>query len=59
MTDKQQAEKAQAWLLFEGLKGRLPKTDRELEEWLATPEGKMATAFELTSLSPWGEKGRA
>jgi hypothetical protein len=59
MKDKQQTEKAHAQLVFEGLKGRRPKTDRELEEWLATPEGKMANAFELTSLSPWGEKGRA
>jgi hypothetical protein len=59
MKDKQQTEKTQAQLCFEGLKGRRPKTDRELEEWLATPEGKIAMTFELTSLSPWGEKGRA
>jgi hypothetical protein len=59
MTDKQQTEKAQAELYFEGLKGRRPKTDQELEEWLATPEAKVAMAFELTSVSPWGEKGRA
>jgi hypothetical protein len=59
MADKQQSEKARAQLVFEGLKGRPPKTDRELDEWLATPEAKVAMAFELTSLSPWGEKGRA
>ena len=45
--------------LFEGAKGRRPKTDRELEEWLASPEGKAATAFELTSVSRWGETGRS
>ena len=56
MTD---AEKARAQLFFEGIKGRPPKTDQELEEWLATPEAKIEMAFELTSLSPWGEKGRA
>jgi hypothetical protein len=59
MTDNKQSEKAQAQLFFEGLTGRSPKTDKELEEWLATPEAKVAMAFELTSLSPWGEKGRA
>jgi hypothetical protein len=45
--------------LFEGAKGRPPKTDQELDEWLASPEGKTATAFEVTSLSRWGETGRA
>ena len=59
MTRKQQPQKTEEWLVFEGLKGRPPKTDKELEEWLATPEAKVAMAFELTSLSPWGEKGRS
>ena len=45
--------------LFEGTKGRRPKTDQELKEWLASPEGKAATAFEPTSLSRWGESGRS
>jgi hypothetical protein len=27
--------------LFEGAKGRQPKTDQELNDWLATPEGKV------------------
>jgi len=57
MSDKEEAERVQAQLLFEGIKGRRPETDRELDEWLASPEGKAATAYELTSLSPWGEKG--
>jgi len=45
--------------LFEGIRGRLPKNDQELHEWLASREGKAATAFEPTSLSPWGEIGRS
>jgi hypothetical protein len=45
--------------IFEGIKGRQPATDRELTEWLASPEGVAATAFEATSLSRWGETGRA
>ena len=44
--------------LFEGANGHRPKTDQELDEWLASPEGKAATAFELTSASRWGETGR-
>jgi len=55
-----ETEKAQRLLdLFEGAKGRLPKTDQELDEWLASSEGKAATAFELTSVSRWGEVGRS
>jgi hypothetical protein len=45
--------------LFEGAKGRRPKTDQELNDWLASTEGKAATAFEPTSLSRWGEIGRS
>jgi hypothetical protein len=45
--------------LFEGAKGHPPKTDHELDEWLVSPEGKTATAFEVTSLSRWGETGRS
>ena len=32
---------------FEGMKGRQPKSDQELKEWLATDEGKEATMFEF------------
>ncbi len=32
---------------FEGMKGRQPKSDQELKEWLATDEGKEATMFEV------------
>jgi len=45
--------------LFEGVKGRRPKTMQELDKWLASPEGKVATIFEPTSLSRWGETGRS
>jgi hypothetical protein len=45
--------------LFEGVKGRRPKSGDELNEWLATDEGKEATMFEATSVSRWGETGRS
>ncbi len=44
---------------FEALKGRPPATDQELSDWLASDEGKAATAFETTSASRWGEIGRS
>jgi len=43
---------------FEGVNGRRPNTERELQEF-ASPEGKAATLFELTSLSRWGERARS
>ena len=61
MSDQEKDKRAQAQRLldlFEGAKGRRPKTDQELNNWLASPEGKAATAFEPTSLSRWGEIGR-
>jgi hypothetical protein len=39
--------------LFEGVNGRRPQTEEELQEWLVSPEGKAATLFNLTSLSRW------
>jgi CRP/FNR family nitrogen fixation transcriptional regulator len=45
--------------LFEGVNGRRPGTERELQEWLVSPEGKAATLFNLTSLSRWGEIARS
>jgi hypothetical protein len=62
MAEEEQAAKTLAQRLrdlFEGAKGRLPTNDQELQEWLASPEGQAATAFEPTSLSPWGERGRS
>jgi len=44
---------------FEGMKGRPPRSDRELTEWLATDEGKQATIFAPTSALLWGEVGRS
>ena len=44
---------------FEGMKGRQPKSDQELKEWLATDEGKEATMFESTAFSRFGETGHA
>src|SRR5262249_25455362 len=61
-SEKEEAEIPQARTphdIFEGIKGRRPKSDQELNEWLASPEGKAAMAFEPTSLSRWGETGRS
>ena len=61
-TEKEKAEKAEAQILrnaFEGMKGRQPRSDQELNEWLATDEGKQATIFESTSASRWGDTGRS
>jgi len=44
---------------FEGMKGRQPKSDEELNQWLSTDEGKEATMFAPSSLSRWGETGRS
>jgi hypothetical protein len=59
MSDEGKAEAQRLQDLFEGAKGRRPKTDQELNEWLAAPEGKAAIVFEATSLSRWGEIGRS
>jgi len=42
--------------LFEGVKARRPKTEKELQEWLVSSEGKAATLLNLTSLSRWGDR---
>ena len=60
--EKEKAEKTQVQILrdvFEGMKGRQPRSDQELNDWLASSEGKQATMFEPTSLSRWGETGRS
>ena len=59
MSEKEKSEKTQAQILrdaFEGMKGRQPKSDQELKEWLATDDGKMATIFESTGLSAYGDE---
>jgi hypothetical protein len=61
ISDKKEAEKALARRLrdlFDGANSRAPKTDHEFDEWLASPEGKAATAFEPTPLPRWMELGR-
>ena len=43
MSEKEKSEKAQAQILrdaFEGMKGRQPKSDQELKEWLADGRGQ-------------------
>lgn len=60
MSERAKSERSQAQILrdaFEGMKGRQPKSDQELKEWLATGEGKMATMFESTGLSAHGDEG--
>jgi hypothetical protein len=57
--DAEQAELKALREAFQGLKGREPKSDRELQEWLASPEGQAATAFSSTSASRWGDVGRS
>ena len=50
MSEKEKAAKSEIQILrdaFEGMKGRQPKSDQELKEWLATDEGKGATMFEV------------
>ena len=46
MSEKEKSEKTQAQILrdaFEGMKGRQPRSEQEVNEWLATDEGKEAT----------------
>jgi len=62
MSEKEKTERSEIQILrdtFEGMKGRQPKSDNELKEWLATDEGKEATMFESTSFSRFGEAGHA
>ncbi len=62
MSEKEKAAKSEMQILrdaFEGMKGRQPKSDQELKEWLATDEGKEVTMFESTSFSRFGDTGHA
>jgi hypothetical protein len=62
MSENEKGAKTQTQFLrdaFEGVKGRQPTSDDELNQWLATEEGKVATLFDDTTLSPWGERGRS
>ena len=57
--EKQKDQRALQRDAFEGLKGRQPESDRELNDWLATDEGKEATMFAPASASRWGAVGRS
>jgi hypothetical protein len=62
MSEKEKAAKTRAEFerdAFEGMKGRQPTSEDELKVWLGTDEGKMATLFDDTTLSTWGEQGRS
>jgi len=62
MSEREKEQEIQAQFLrsaFEGMKGRHPKSDEELKQWLITDEGKEATMFSPSSLSRWGEAGRS
>ncbi len=62
MSEKEKSAKSEIQILrdaFEGMKGRQPKSDQELKEWLATDEGKQATMFKSTSFSRFGDTGHA
>ncbi len=51
-------EKAKGWLIF-SMALVTAQDEEELQEWLVSPEGKVATLFNLTSLSRWGEMARS
>ena len=60
MSEKDKAAKSEIQILrdaFEGMKGRQPKSDQELKEWLATDEGNEATLFKSTSFSRLAKLG--
>jgi hypothetical protein len=62
MSEEKKAKKTQTQILrdaFEGVKGHQPKSDQELKQWLATDEGRLATMFEPTLISRWGEIGHS
>jgi hypothetical protein len=59
MSERESPEKSPIQILrnaFEGMKGRQPNSDQELNEWISTDEGKQATLFESTGLSRYGDE---
>jgi len=44
---------------FSGVKGREPESDSELKEWIASPEGKAATAYWSAEVYRWGDSERS
>jgi len=62
MSEQKKPKKTQAEVqrdVFQALNGRQPKSDQELNEWLATDEGKEATLFMVTEFSFWGDRVRS
>ena len=62
MSEQKKSEKILAEVkldIFEGLNDRLPKSDQELSEWLASDEGKKAAMFMVTEFSSWGDRARS
>jgi hypothetical protein len=62
MSENPPALKTRAQFLrdaFEGLRGRQPVSEAELNQWLDTEEGRIATLFDDTTLSLRGEMGRS
>ena len=62
MSEQEKSAKSENEILrdaFVGMKGRQPKSEQELKDWLATDEGKAATMFEPTTFLRFGETGRA
>jgi len=62
MSNKETAKIAQAQTarnIFEGIIGRPPNTDEELQKWVSSAEGRAAMMFDSTSGSRWGETGRS
>ena len=58
MSEKEEKKKDQRLLdLFEGAKGRRPKTDQELDEWLTSPEGKAARHLKSRSFLAGAKRG--
>ena len=45
--------------LFEGIAGRRPRSQQELNNWLVSTEGTAATVFNLTSFPRWGDRARS
>lgn len=59
MTEKAKSGKTREQVLhnaFIGIKGRQPGSEQEFKEWLGTDEGKMATTFETTGVSAYGDE---
>jgi hypothetical protein len=59
MSKQEQHHAPTARDIFSGINGRPPKTDDELQKWLASDVGKAAMAFEPAPAERWGQVGRS